>query len=152
MTLHRKHGAGQRAGFPEQEAGVRIVSRSDGKHRQQLGLLKKGKNTWLKISQMHLSLRKHFICVLSPIIPQLIFLIPSKIMKSNWEEITIEILSEHVGALAGIIVDDARAKCQCSPVNEPLSFMTEFILCVTNDLPESIDRTSIFAHLRAALK
>lgn len=73
-------------------------------------------------------------------------------MKNNWEEITTQILSEHVGVLAGIIVDEARAKCHCSPVTETQSFLTEFVLYITNELPESVDRPTFLVHLRSALR
>lgn len=73
-------------------------------------------------------------------------------MKSNWEEITIEILSGHVGALAEIIVDEARANCRCSPTTESQSFLTEFVVFISQELPESIDRASVAIQLRNALK
>jgi hypothetical protein len=73
-------------------------------------------------------------------------------MKSNWEEITTEILSEHVGALAGIVIDDARAKCRTSPTTQPQAFLVEFVLRVVQELPDSVNRAGISAQLRSALK
>jgi hypothetical protein len=73
-------------------------------------------------------------------------------MKSNWEEITAEILSEHVGALAGIVIDDARAKCRTSPITQPQAFAVEFVLRVAQELPETVNRAGIAAQLRIAIK
>jgi hypothetical protein len=48
--LHRKHGVGLTAASPEQEAGARIDSRTDGRHRQQHNLFAKGIHLETKIT------------------------------------------------------------------------------------------------------
>jgi hypothetical protein len=73
-------------------------------------------------------------------------------MRTNWEEITTEILTEHMGALAFIVIEDARAKTRASPTEQPTQFITEFVLRVVQELPESSNRAAIAAQLRYALK
>jgi hypothetical protein len=73
-------------------------------------------------------------------------------MNSNWQEITNTILSEHVGVLAFIVIEDALAKTRTSPTANPGTFLPEFILRVVKELPDSVNRAAIAAQLREALK
>jgi hypothetical protein len=73
-------------------------------------------------------------------------------MKPNWEEIATEILTEHMGALAFIVIEDARAKTRASPTEQPAQFQIEFVLRLVQELPESSNRAAIAAQLRFALK
>ena len=72
-------------------------------------------------------------------------------MKANWEEIATNLLAEHVGVLAVLIVEDALAKVKSSP-NQPTLFLPEFILRVARELPEPLNRAQISVALREALK
>lgn len=72
-------------------------------------------------------------------------------MKKNWTEIAIQVLSEHVGALAPIVVDDAVAKMKLKSDQMQSAFRAEFILRIAQELPESVNRAGIAAELRAAL-
>lgn len=74
-------------------------------------------------------------------------------MKANWMEIATDVLSEHVGALAPIVIDDAIGKMKLkSAAQMPSAFLAEFILRVAQELPESVNRAGIAAELRASLK
>jgi hypothetical protein len=73
-------------------------------------------------------------------------------LNSDWEAITHGLLTEHVGVLAALVIEDARAKVKACPTQEPQRFMTEFIIRVAHELPESIDRAQITIAMRAALK
>jgi hypothetical protein len=73
-------------------------------------------------------------------------------MQTNWEEITTEILTDHMGALAFIVIEDARSKTRASPTEQPSQFITEFVLRVVQELPETANRAAIAAQLRYALK
>jgi hypothetical protein len=73
-------------------------------------------------------------------------------LNSDWEAITHDLLTEHVGVLASLIIEDARARVKASPHDDPKRFVTEFILRVAHELPESINRAQIMIALRAALK
>lgn len=73
-------------------------------------------------------------------------------MQNNWEEITTDILTEHMGALAFIVIKDALAKARASPTEQPTQFMTELVLHVVQELPESANRAGIAAQLRYASK
>ena len=54
-------------------------------------------------------------------------------MQNNWEEITTDILTEHMGALAFIVIKDALAKARASPTEQPTQFMTELVLHVVQE-------------------
>jgi hypothetical protein len=73
-------------------------------------------------------------------------------MNSNWQEITNTILTEHVGVLAFIVIDDALANTRTSPTTQQSAFMHEFILRVVKELPDSVNRAAIAAQLREAIK
>lgn len=73
-------------------------------------------------------------------------------MKPNWEEIATKILTEHMGALAFIVIEDAISKTRASPTEQPAHFATEFVLRVIQELPESTNRAAIASQLRFALK
>ncbi len=73
-------------------------------------------------------------------------------MNSNWQEITNTILTEHVGVLAFVVIDDALANTRTSPLTQPSAFIHEFILRVVKELPESVNRAAIAAQLREAIK
>lgn len=73
-------------------------------------------------------------------------------MNSNWQEITNTILTEHIGVLAFVVIDDALAKTRSSPLSQSSAFMHEFILRVVKELPESVNRAAIAAQLRDAIK
>jgi hypothetical protein len=71
-------------------------------------------------------------------------------MKPGWQEIATNVLAEHIGMLAHVVIDDARAQT-CSAPESP-GFMHEFILRVARELPEGVDRARIASLLRDALR
>jgi hypothetical protein len=74
-------------------------------------------------------------------------------MEENWMEIATDVLSEHVGALAPIVIDDALGKMKLKSATQmPSAFRAEFILRVVQELPESVNRAGIAAELRASLR
>ncbi len=72
-------------------------------------------------------------------------------MQSDHIAITRQILLEHVGVLADIVIDDALAEMHASPQLEPVQWLREFILRVTKGLPDSINRAEVIVELRRAL-
>lgn len=71
-------------------------------------------------------------------------------MKSNWQEIITTILTDHVGALAYVVIDDAIAKTMTPP--ESGGFLQELVLRVVQELPEEANRAKIAAQIREAIR
>lgn len=57
------------------------------------------------------------------------------IMNSDHIAITRQILLEHIGVLADIVIEDALAEMHAKPQAEPVQWLREFILRVTKRLP-----------------
>jgi hypothetical protein len=71
-------------------------------------------------------------------------------MKSNWEEIVASILTEHIGALAFVVIDDAIFKTKSAP--DSAGFQHEIVLRLAQELPETVNRAQIAAQIRNAIK
>lgn len=73
------------------------------------------------------------------------------IMNSDHIAITRQILLEHIGVLADIVIEDALAEMHAKPQAEPVQWLREFILRVTKGLPPSVNRAEVIVELRLAL-
>ncbi len=72
-------------------------------------------------------------------------------MNSNHIAITRQILLEHVGVLADLVIEDALAEMHAQPDADPVQWLREFILRVTKGLPNLINRAEVIVELRLAL-
>jgi len=62
---------------------------------------------------------------------------PQQIVTMNSDHIAItrQILLEHIGVLADIVIEDALSEMHAKPQAEPVQWLREFILRVTKGLP-----------------
>jgi hypothetical protein len=72
-------------------------------------------------------------------------------MNSDHIEITRQVLLNHVGVLADIVIEDALTEMHTKSHSDSVQWLREFILRVTKGLPASINRAGVIVELRLAL-